>query len=149
MNLLRQMRVAIPSTGKGGLNGKRAAHFGKCDVFTIIDCENGEVLDVHVIQNQDHVQGSCIIPVNLLVENNVNALLVGGIGTRPLMGFRQVGIRVYNAKEHDDIQLLVENLLAGNILELEGNRACGSTAAHTGRYRERKDNFRESCHCNE
>jgi predicted Fe-Mo cluster-binding NifX family protein len=36
-----------------------------------------------------------MVPVNLLAQHKVNALVVGGIGMRPLMGFRQVGINVY------------------------------------------------------
>ena len=91
-------RIAIPSNGEGGLGGTRAGHFGHCDVFTFIDVENGEIKEVSTIQNQEHSQGGCMVPVNLLAGHKVDALIVGGIGMRPLMGFKQVGIEVY----HDD-----------------------------------------------
>ena len=76
-------RVAIPSLGNGGLDGQRSGHFGHCDVFTLVDVTGGEITNVSTIPNQSHVQGGCMVPVNLLAENEVNALIVGGIGMRP------------------------------------------------------------------
>ena len=35
-------RIAIPSDGDGGLDGKRSGHFGHCSVFTIVDVENAK-----------------------------------------------------------------------------------------------------------
>ena len=85
-------RIAIPSMANGGLDGKRAGHFGHCDTFTLVDVKDGTIDKVTTIANQTHEQGGCMVPVNLLADNQVNALIVGGIGMRPLMGFRQVGI---------------------------------------------------------
>ena len=50
-------RIAIPSVDKGGLDGQRAGHFGHCDVFTLVDVEEGKIKEVSTIQNQEHVQG--------------------------------------------------------------------------------------------
>ena len=122
---MKKMRVAIPSVGNGGLDGKRAGHFGHCDVFTCIDTENGEIKAVSTIQNQEHVQGGCMVPVNLLASHQVNALIVGGIGMRPLMGFRQVGIDVYHDGERMDIRPVVEDLLAGKLRLISDDQVCG------------------------
>ncbi len=122
---MRKMRVAIPSVGNGGLDGQRAGHFGHCDVFTCIDAEDGEIKTVTTIQNQEHVQGGCMVPVNLLVSHHVNALIVGGIGMRPLMGFRQVGINVYHDGERIDIRPVVEDLLAGKLPLISDDQVCG------------------------
>lgn len=122
---MKKMRVAIPSMGKGGLDGQRAGHFGHCDVFTCIDTENGEIKAVTTILNQEHVQGGCMVPVNLLASHQVNALIVGGIGMRPLMGFRQVGIDVYHDAERLDIRPVVEDLLAGNLPLISDDQVCG------------------------
>ena len=96
---MKNGRIAVPSNGAGGLEGTRAGHFGHCDVFTFIDVEDGEIKKVSVLQNEEHVQGGCMVPVNLLASNKVKALVVGGIGMRPLMGFKQVGINVYHDAE--------------------------------------------------
>lgn len=122
---MKSGRIAIPSNGQGGLNGTRAGHFGHCDVFTLIDVENGEIKEVSILQNQEHVQGGCMVPVNLLSENRVSALVVGGIGMRPLMGFRQVGIDVYHDAQRLEIEPVVKDLIAGKLPEIKNDQVCG------------------------
>ena len=118
-------RIAVPSNGAGGLEGMRAGHFGHCDVFTCIDVEDGEIKNVSIIQNEEHVQGGCMVPVNLLAGHKVNALVVGGIGMRPLMGFKQVGIDVYHDAERPEIRPVVEDLIAGKLPEIRNDQVCG------------------------
>ncbi|MGD2149835.1 MAG: NifB/NifX family molybdenum-iron cluster-binding protein [Desulfobacterales bacterium] len=118
-------RIAVPSMEKGGLEGQRSGHFGHCDVFTLVDVEAGVIKDVTTISNQNHVQGGCMVPVNLLAEHNVNALIVGGIGMRPLMGFRQVGIDVYYDAERPEIKPVVEDLIAGKLSAITDDQVCG------------------------
>jgi len=125
---MKKLRIAVPSNGEGGLSGTRAGHFGHCDVFTLIDCENGEIVDVTTLKNEGHVQGGCMVPVNLLAANKVNALLVGGIGMRPLMGFKQVGITVYHEAERAEIKPVVIDLIAGKVPEIQDNQVCGGGA---------------------
>ena len=118
-------KIAIPSNGEGGLDGTRAGHFGHCDVFTLVDVENGEIKEVSILQNQEHVQGGCMIPVNLLSDNSVNALIVGGIGLRPLMGFKEVGINVYHDDQRTEIEPVVKDLIAGKLQEISNDQVCG------------------------
>jgi hypothetical protein len=61
-------RIAIPSMEAGGLDGKRAGHFGHCDTFTLVDVKDGAIEKISTIPNQDHVQGGCMVPVNLLAK---------------------------------------------------------------------------------
>lgn len=125
---MKNGRIAIPSNGDGGLDGIRAGHFGHCDVFTFIDVKDGRIQDVSTIPNNGHVQGGCMVPVNLLAQHKVNALIVGGIGMRPLMGFRQVGISVYHDAERPEIKPVVEDLIAGTLPEIQDNQVCGGSA---------------------
>lgn len=118
-------RIAVPSMGEGGLDGVRSGHFGHCDVFTLIDVKDGEIVDVSILQNAEHVQGGCMVPVNLLAENKVNALIVGGIGMRPLAGFRQVGIDVYYDAQRPEIRPVVEDLIAGRLPLIGDDQVCG------------------------
>ncbi|MDL1981352.1 MAG: NifB/NifX family molybdenum-iron cluster-binding protein [Deltaproteobacteria bacterium] len=118
-------RIAVPSNGQGGLDGTRAGHFGHCEVFTFVDVENGEIKNVSTLQNQEHVQGGCMVPVNLLAGHKVNALIVGGIGMRPLLGFKQVGIDVYYDAERADIMPVVEDLIAGKLQIIANDQVCG------------------------
>lgn len=122
---MEEGRIAIPSMGPGGLDGQRSGHFGHCDVFTMVDVENGEIREVSTVQNQSHVQGGCMVPVNLLADHNVKALIVGGIGMRPLMGFKQVGINVYYDATRPEIRPVVEDLISGKLPEIGDEQVCG------------------------
>ena len=109
----------------GGLDGERSGHFGHCDVFTFVDVENGKIKQVTTIPNQSHVQGGCMVPVNLLASHNVNALIVGGIGMRPLMGFKQVGVDVYHDSVRPQIRPVVEDLINGKLPMISDDQVCG------------------------
>ncbi len=121
-------RIAVPSVAPGGLDAERSGHFGHCDVFTFVDVEGGEIKQVKTVSNQTHVQGGCMVPVNLLASHNVKALIVGGIGMRPLMGFRQVGIDVYYDGTRPQIRPVVEDLVAGRLPLIGDDQVCGGGA---------------------
>ncbi|MBU2513542.1 NifB/NifX family molybdenum-iron cluster-binding protein [bacterium] len=127
---MKNGRIAVPSLENGGLEGMRAGHFGHCDVFTLIDVENGEIKQVSTIQNEEHVQGGCMVPVQLLAKHNVNVLVVGGIGLRPLMGFNQFNIDVYYEAERGEIKPVVEDLIAGKLQIIQKDQVCGGGQAH-------------------
>lgn len=127
---MKNGRIAIPSNGIGGMDGQRSGHFGHCDVFTFIDVEDGEIKNISTLANREHVQGGCMVPVNLLAENKVNALIVGGIGMRPLMGFQQVGIDVYYDGERPEIKPVVEDLIAGKLQIIRNDQVCGGGGAN-------------------
>jgi len=122
---MKDGRIAIPSVAPGGLDGERSGHFGHCDMFTFVDVENGEVKKVSTIPNGDHEQGGCMVPVNLLAEHKVNALIVGGIGMRPLMGFKQVGVEVFYVATRPQIRPVVEDLIAGKLPMIGDDQVCG------------------------
>ncbi len=127
---MKEGRIAVPSLEKGGMDGQRAGHFGHCDVFTLIDVAEGKISQVSTIQNEEHVQGGCMVPVQLLANQKVNALIVGGIGLRPLMGFNQYNIDVYHDAERGDIRPVVEDLIEGNLPLIENDQVCGGGGGH-------------------
>jgi predicted Fe-Mo cluster-binding NifX family protein len=127
---MARVRIAVPSEGQGGMDGKRAGHFGHCDVFTFIDVEDGEIKEVSVLANKEHVQGGCMVPVQLLADHKVQQLVVGGIGMRPLMGFKQVGIDVFYDGERRDIRPVVEDMIAGKLQMIAEDQVCGGGGGH-------------------
>ena len=118
-------RIAIPSQGSGGLDAQRSGHFGHCDVFTFVDVEGGKIKEVTTVPNQEHTQGGCMVPVNLLASHKATALIVGGIGMRPLKGFNQVGIAVYHDATRTEIRPVVEDLIAGKLSLIEEDQVYG------------------------
>ena len=118
-------RIAVPSLGIGGLDGQRSQHFGHCDAFTLIDVANGEISNVTIVSNPPHQEGGCMVPVNTLSNLKVNALVVSGIGRRPLMGFNEAGIDVYHDSICPEIKPVVEGLIAGNLPLISTDNTCG------------------------
>ena len=123
-------RVAVPTQGAGGLEGMRSGHFGHCDCFTIIDVKDGRIENVSAIPNGDHAEGGCLVPVNLLAAHKVNALIAGGMGMRPLMGFRDAGIDVYFDGDNPGVKEAVNALLAGGLEKMSEMHACGGSGHH-------------------
>ena len=117
--------VAVPSMHPGGLDAARSGHFGHCDVFTLIHVENGEIGDVSVVHNPPHQQGGCQAPVDLLHQSRADALIVGGIGMRPLMGFHQAGIDVYYGPEGETVGAVIDHLLQGRLELIQEHQVCG------------------------
>jgi predicted Fe-Mo cluster-binding NifX family protein len=117
----RSIRIAVPSELPGGLEARRSGHFGRCECFTLVDLEDGAISRVQVLTNAPHTEGGCMAPVMALAEHMVDAIVVDGIGGRPLMGFNQVGIAVH-AGVGGDVQTTVHAYLQGGlpIVGLEG-----------------------------
>lgn len=118
-------RIAIPSEMPGGLEATVGAHFGHCDVYTIVEVENGEVSKVGTLPNVPHQQGGCMAPVNHLAENGVKTLIAGGMGMRPLMGFNQVGIDVFYGAGAPSVGAAVDALLQGKLQRFTTDFTCG------------------------
>ena len=129
---MNKPRIAVPSIEKGGLDGQRSGHFGHCDVFTLIDVEGSEITKVTTIENHSHGEGGCMVPVHMLAQHQVEALIVGGIGMRPLIGFQQAGIKVYFENQRIDIRPVVEDLIKGKLPLISENQVCGGGAGHCG-----------------
>ena len=79
------MKVAI-STDAGSVS----AHFGRCPQYTVVDIENGSVLTREEVANPGHQPG--LIP-KFLKERGVDCMVAGGMGTRAIMLFEELGMQ--------------------------------------------------------
>ena len=123
--------IAIPSSHPGGLDSPLGAHFGHCDLYTIVTVENGQVGDVNVIPNVPHNQGGCMAPVQYLAQKGAKTLIAGGMGLRPLMGFNQVGITVYFGGNAATVGEAVDAFLKGQLPHFSQEHTCGGQGIHT------------------
>ena len=117
--------VAIPSTHPGGLEAPLGAHFGHCDLYTLVKIADGKVLEVATLPNVPHQQGGCMAPVNHLAQNGVKILIAGGMGMRPLMGFNQAGIDVLYGNGVQTVNEAVEAFLNGTLPRFTTDFTCG------------------------
>jgi predicted Fe-Mo cluster-binding NifX family protein len=88
-------RIAVASEGSGGLEDVVASTYGKCRAFTIIDVEDGSVVDVMI---QPNVYASRSVGVGPLVSEmlhklNVGLAIAGEFGPGALRVLEEVGIK--------------------------------------------------------
>ncbi len=104
-------KIAIPSNAPGGLTGERSEHFGHCDLFTIVTLQGKEIIAVETIATPPHGVGGCLAPISLLRDEQVSAIVVSGMGKRPMAGFQEVGIEVFWAPQESTAT--VNEVIAG------------------------------------
>jgi len=122
--MLARKRIAVPSMQPGGLEAQRSGHFGRCDVFTLIDLEDDKVLKVEMVPNVDRADGGCLVPVQLLAGQGVHSIVVSGMGMRPLLGFMDVGIEVLLG-EGITVNDALKSYIAGNLEQMKEQNVCG------------------------
>jgi predicted Fe-Mo cluster-binding NifX family protein len=128
------MRVAIPTNNPGGLLAERSDHFGHCDVFTVVELDGQKAIkEVTTITNGGHEAGGCMVPVRLLQDANVQAIVVGGMGARPMRGFADAGISVYFADRESmkSVREVVDGFTANRLPVMHADQVCkGSGNCH-------------------
>lgn len=120
--------IAVPSSAPGGLDAPLGAHFGHCDLYTMVTVEDNEIKRVDVIPNIPHQQGGCMAPVEYLAGKGASKLIAGGMGFRPLMGFNQVGIEVYFGGDFQTVGNAVQALIDGRLPQFSQEHTCGGGA---------------------
>jgi predicted Fe-Mo cluster-binding NifX family protein len=67
-------------------------------------------------------------PVQYLAEKQVQKLIAGGMGLRPLMGFNQMGIEVYYAQQAPTVGMAIEAFINGQLRQFTQDHTCGGSA---------------------
>lgn len=124
--------IAVPSAAPGGLDVAMSSHFGHCDAYTLVQISEGQVENVTTLPNAEHAHGSCMVPVQMLAAQGVTGLLAGGMGVRPLMGFRQVGIDVHFAQQCATVGQAVQQFIEGKLPLFGEQNTCGGGGGQCG-----------------
>ena len=125
--------LAVPSNTPGGLNAEISEHFGHCDLFTLINIQEGKVASVDTVANVEHGAGGCLEPVQLLKNQGVQAIVVGGMGARPMQALADVNIDVYFAEKNSlkKVQEAVDGIVQGNFPMMRADQSCkGAGSCH-------------------
>jgi predicted Fe-Mo cluster-binding NifX family protein len=64
-------------------------------------------------------------PVKYLADKGTQALIAGGMGLRPLMGFNQVGISVYFGGEARSVSEALNAFIEDKLPEFRQEHTCG------------------------
>lgn len=91
------MKICFPISENQGLESQVFGHFGSAPGFVVVDVLTNEVT---AINNSDriHEHGACN-PLAGLGGQQVDAIVVGGIGGGALHKLNAAGMRVFQARE--------------------------------------------------
>ncbi len=116
------MKICFPVERNEGLESLVFGHFGSAPQFVIVDTANGKVEEV-ANKDKHHSHGACS-PLKALGGEQVDAIVVGGIGGGALGRLNQLGLKVYRAAGAtvaENIAALSENELT----PLTPDQTCG------------------------
>ena len=90
-----------------------SSHFGRCQTYTLVDIEDGNVKEKNIVGNPGHSPGA--IP-QFLNEKGAKRIVCGGMGPRAMELFKQYSIEMQTGVEgrvEDVIQKLAQGTLTG------------------------------------
>lgn len=90
------MKICFPVPQDKGTGSAVFDHFGSAPFFLLVDTKTSGVTTVSN-RDQHHSRGSCD-PLKALNEQQVDAVIVGGIGAGALSRLSAAGVRVFRAK---------------------------------------------------
>lgn len=113
---VKRTKLAIPCMGEIDLQSQVSPHFGRCDSYAIVTIEEGRIKAIEPMSNRNHID--CGGSMRALVENGVGLMLVGAIGRRPYLAFKELGIEV-RCGITGTVAEAVESYLKGETLPME------------------------------
>jgi predicted Fe-Mo cluster-binding NifX family protein len=120
------MKIAFPVQDDAGLDSIVYNHFGSAPFFMIVD---PGTLAAASVKNRDqhHAHGACN-PMRALDDQQVDAVVVGGIGAGALGGLNRMGISVHRSQA----ATVRENLALLDSSGLPRIELRGSCGGHSG-----------------
>lgn len=114
------MRIAVTYD-----NGQIFQHFGRTEYFKLYDVENGNIVSSEVKSTNGQGHGAL---AGILLGENVDVLICGGIGGGAQAALAEAGIKLYGGVS-GDADVAVEALL-GNNLAYNENVQCNHHGDH-------------------
>jgi len=90
------MKLCFPVQKDEGLDSTVYNHFGSAPSFVVVDTQTNSVASI-ANRDQHHAHGACN-PLKALDNQQVDAIIVGGIGAGALTRLNQMGIAVHRSQ---------------------------------------------------
>jgi len=105
------MKIGIPVVNEKGLDSTLSEHFGRTPFYIFVEVENNKIDKYNLVRNpfEQHDPGQIPLWVK---ENDVDTMIVKGIGSRAIGFFSDLGITVVKATG-DNVKVCIEDYLSG------------------------------------
>jgi predicted Fe-Mo cluster-binding NifX family protein len=120
------MRIAISADDRNGLDSVVSPHFGRCPHYILMDVEGYEVRAVNAIDNPYYSQHSPGVVPSFIHSQGVDVMLTGGMGSRAIASFEQLGIEAVTGAS-GTVRRTLELYLGG---QLRGVQPCRQSIEH-------------------
>ncbi len=113
------LRVAVPVEADEGKYSRVLRHFGRIPAFGVADLEDGEINNLHLVHNPGHEvdRRRGVKTVEILSEENVDAVVVGDIGRSPFDMLRGRFITIFRLPDDGTNLEAVLNMVANDELD--------------------------------
>jgi predicted Fe-Mo cluster-binding NifX family protein len=129
------MNICIPVEADDGLASPVCAHLGSAPAFMIVDTDTGSCRAI-VNGNQHHGHGMCM-PLQSLQGEQIDAMIVGGIGMGALGKLNAARIDVYVAQKAT-VGEVVDAYRSGSLQLMQPGLACAHHAHDQPRGRKKR-----------
>jgi len=119
------MNICIPITRDNGIRSPVSLHFGSAPIFMVVDTESRSCRAI-TNRNLHHDHGMCR-PLAQLAGEDLDAMVVGGIGMGAVEKLKAANVRVF-LSEHPTVEETVDAFKTGTLREVTPATAC----AHHG-----------------
>jgi cation diffusion facilitator family transporter len=110
-------RIAVPIVENKGLDSLTSQHFGSAPFFAFIDTQENQITRFYVKENEGAKQSQKkgLVAANLLIGENIDAIIAGGVGEGPFHTLGNNLVLIYALPRsltiREAIRLLSQNLL--------------------------------------
>ncbi len=115
------MNICIPVNADLGLSSQVSKHFGSAPIFLIIDTETLHTRAI-INHNEHHSHGACQ-PLKALAGENLNGIVVSGIGMGALKKCQAANIKVFRST-FDTVADTITAFKSGTLQEVAAKDAC-------------------------
>jgi len=116
--------IGLPTLDANGADAQCSTHFGGAPYFTIVEVEDGKIVNANSLENPGPGPAGCMGPVLFMKNHGAVKVIALGIGARPVMGFLQEGIPVYKGIE-GTVEENIKAYLEGNLEQIDAATCMG------------------------
>ncbi|ASJ11108.1 dinitrogenase iron-molybdenum cofactor [Thermococcus sp. P6] len=110
------MRIIV-STANGGLEDRVNPAFGRTPTFTVVDVENGSIVNVQVLPNPGYSQprGAGVTAAQFVIDQGASVVISSQFGPNSSGVLQAAGIRMVSAPATMTVREAIEAFLRGEL----------------------------------
>ncbi|MCD6484508.1 MAG: dinitrogenase iron-molybdenum cofactor biosynthesis protein [Candidatus Odinarchaeota archaeon] len=110
-------RIAFATQGAGGINDIVSPIFGRCPTYTIVEIDNGQIINTKVIQNYagGAIRGAGIQAAQIIASEGVTTVVAGSFGPNASMALGSMGIRMIPGISGITVKEAVDRYIRGEL----------------------------------